>query len=49
MAKNFSNLDQAILDDPVRAARVKQFADEALQNFDGSWESIRRNSQNGSE
>ncbi len=32
MAKNFSNLDQAILDDPVRAARVKQFADEALQD-----------------
>ena len=32
MAKNFSTLVQPVLDDPVRAARVEQFADEALQD-----------------
>jgi hypothetical protein len=32
MAKNFSDLVQPILDDPVRAARVAKFADEALQD-----------------
>lgn len=32
MAKNFSDLVQPILDDPVRAAQVAKFADEALQD-----------------
>jgi hypothetical protein len=31
MTKNFDELARPILDDPIRAARVEQFADEALQ------------------
>ena len=31
MVKNFDELAQPIIDDAIRAARVDQFADEALQ------------------